>query len=98
MTNVINFEFHRFMKESGAAMAAAKEQAKKNLDNLLAIDVSKLSGRDLRELRDQILQIKLSLCFATRRYGSRSLKKWLPKTKTLLRQRLRTCGGRGRYF
>jgi hypothetical protein len=51
MTNVMNFEFHRFMKESGAAMAAAKEQAKKNLDNLLAIDVSKLSGRDLRKLR-----------------------------------------------
>lgn len=61
MSNLVDFEFHRFMKVTGAELAAFVEPLRRDLARMQSIDISKLNGRELRKLRDRILHTKWML-------------------------------------
>lgn len=61
MSNLIDFEFHRFAKVTSAQIDAYAGTLRRQLENLQSTDVSKLNGRELRKLRDRILNIKRML-------------------------------------
>jgi hypothetical protein len=82
MTNVMNFEFHRFMKESGAAMAAAKNRLRKTWITFwlstfpnCQVEISESFARD------QILQIKLSLFFCDQKIRKQIAEKMAAENK-----------------
>ena len=61
MSNLVDFEFHRLMKATSAGLAAFVEPLRQDLAHMQAIDISKLNGRELCELRDRILHAKWML-------------------------------------
>ena len=61
MSDPIDFEFHKFRKETSTILDAQVQPLRRDLERAQSKDVSKLNGRELRKLRDQILKIKMLL-------------------------------------
>ena len=53
-SNVVDFSAMRVLRESNETIARMYEDAQGSLQNALARDVTRLDGRQLRELRDNI--------------------------------------------
>jgi hypothetical protein len=61
MADLIDFEFHRLAKDTSAEIDAYAEPFRQELERLRSVDVLKLSGRELRKLRDKIVRTKVML-------------------------------------
>ena len=61
MADPIDFEFHNFMKVTSAELAKLAQPLRQDLARMQSIDVSKLTNRELRKLRDRLLHIKWML-------------------------------------
>jgi hypothetical protein len=54
MSDPVDLQFHRFEKLSSSYAEALRQQ----LESIRSTDISKLNGRELRKLRDRVLNIK----------------------------------------